>query len=110
MPCSRASRTPSADPSYATPREINDAAGLVAVILGIVVAQHGLDLLERLPADVGGVLVPHDDPPLLAGKLLWPGRRGRGIADRPRAAVDECSGIRGVLEHAQHRRDGRRAP
>ena len=97
MPCSNAS------PSR------GNAARLVTVILGVVVAQHGLDLLERLPADVGGVFVPHDDPPLLAGKPHCPGCR-RGIADRPRATVDEGPGVGGVLEHAQDRCDRRRAP
>ncbi len=46
------------------------AARLVPVVLGVIVAQHGVDLLERRPADIGGVLVLHDDPPLLAREPL----------------------------------------
>jgi hypothetical protein len=39
-------------------------SGFVAVVLGIVVQEHGLDVLKRLPRDVGGVYVIDTDLPL----------------------------------------------
>ena len=41
-----------------------DAAALNAQVLGPIVAQHGLDLLEGAPANVGRIFVLHHDPPL----------------------------------------------
>src|SRR3954466_12688058 len=68
------------------------------------------DLLEDLPADIGRVLIPHDDPPLLARELLLScPRRERG-ANRPAASVDEGPRIRGVLQHRQDGGNGRRPP
>ena len=63
-----------------------NAAGLVAVVLRMVVAQHVLDLLERLPGDVGRIPVVHDDPPLRARAWLLgraPGSGARVVNLRP---------------------------
>jgi hypothetical protein len=39
-----------------------DATALQTYILGTIAKQHRLDLLERVPFDVGGVPVPHHEP------------------------------------------------
>jgi hypothetical protein len=41
-----------------------DAATLGAQLFGAVVAQHGLDLLKRLPTYVSGIFFLHHDPPV----------------------------------------------
>ena len=40
-----------------------DPAALGAQIIAPIVAQDGLDLLEGLPAHIGGIFVLHDNPP-----------------------------------------------
>src|SRR6266403_4316393 len=45
-----------------------DAPGFVAIILGIVVLEHGLNLDKGLPADVGWVHIVDADTPLLQGE------------------------------------------
>jgi hypothetical protein len=41
-----------------------NATGLVAIVFGAVILQHGLDMLESFPGDVGGILIlDHDFPP-----------------------------------------------
>ena len=41
-----------------------DAPGLVPVVLAVVIADHGHNLLIRGPVDVGGIHVPDMDAPL----------------------------------------------
>src|SRR5262249_34662870 len=53
--------------------------GFVAIILRMVVAQHDLDLFERGPTDVGGILVRDTHTPLLHGEALG-GRASRRTA------------------------------
>ena len=72
---------------------------LVAVVFAVVVADHGLDSLKSVPADVGRILVPEADLPLVHGQRLLDAQVGGiGPRDGPRAAVDEGAGIGGVLE------------
>ena len=85
-------------------------ARLVAIILCIIVAQHVLDLLERVPADVGRVLVPHHNPPLLARKLLLSRPGIERAANRTAASIDEGPRIGRVLQHRQDGRNGRGPP
>ena len=84
---------------------------LVAVVFAVVVADHGLDSLKSVPADVGRILVPEADLPLVHGqRLLHALVGGIGPRDGPRAAVDEGAGIGGVLEDGQDGRGGRPPP
>ena len=88
-----------------------NAAGLVAVVLRVVVAQHVLDLVECLPGDVGRILVLHDEPPFLARPRLLQGTRSG--QRRPRgepAPIDERSGVGRVLQDGDDGRHRRRAP
>ena len=85
------------------------AARPVACILRVVVAQHGLDPLELGPLDVGRVAVLHDHLPLRhrAAGRDQPAARIGGAAGAG-AAVDEGTGVGGVLQdrgdHAARRR------
>src|SRR5689334_123888 len=87
------------------------AAGLVAVVLCVVVAQHRLDLVKRFPGDVGRILVLHDKPPLLARPRLL---HGPGSGQRrprcPGAAVDGRAAICRVLQHGDDGGNGWRLP
>ena len=79
-----------------------DAAGLVAVVLAVVVAEHGLDPLECGPVDVGRILVPDENLHSAIGRRLLQAPGGRpGRAHGPGAAVDERAGIGRVLQDGQ---------
>ena len=58
------------------------AARLVPAILCVIVVQHGLDSLEGFPADIGRVLVPHDDPLSSDAKRNTPCRFAIGLFDQ----------------------------
>jgi hypothetical protein len=87
-----------------------DAPGLVPVVLAVVVADHGLDLLIRGPVDVGGIHVPDVNPPLgdrpgsLDRIVIGAGPLGPG------PAVDERPGVGRVLEDRADGGDGRASP
>src|SRR4051812_9923529 len=78
------------------------AAGLLASVLCVVVAQHGLDPLELGPRNIGGIAILHDHFPLChrtaGGHKLAAGVGGVTGAG---AAVDEGAGIGGILEDAR---------
>src|SRR5439155_5999575 len=70
-----------------------DPTGFVAVIRGVIVFEHGLNLRVGLPTDVGRVDVRDADAPLVLGQT---GDRGTALAglaaDGAGAAVGEGSG------------------
>ena len=77
------------------------AAGLLASIFCVVVAQHGLDPLELSPGNIRGIAVLHDHFPLrhrTAGSHEL--AAGVGGVTGVGAAVDEGAGVGGVLEDA----------
>jgi hypothetical protein len=99
MPCSRAL------PGRGTP------PALVGVVGVAVVANHGLNLLERAPVDVGRILVLVTDFPFVDGQwLLGTLVRGTGSRHSPRAAVDEGPRIGRVLQDAEDGWDRGLAP
>ena len=81
------------------------AAGLVASVLGVVVAQHRLNPFERVPRNVLRVLVLHAVPPLLRRQLcllhfagvfgLFPARSPVGRGPRVSRIVEERTDARG---------------
>ena len=87
-----------------------DAPGLVPVVLAVVVADHGLDLLKSGPVDVGGIHVPDVDPPLGDRQRFLDREVVRAGPLGPGPAVDERPGIGRVLEDRADGGDGRAAP
>src|SRR6266446_10807388 len=88
-----------------------DATGFLAIIFGVVVMQHGLNLFESRPTDVRGILIVDPNAPLLHGEPLggWPSWRG-AVPYRARPAIGERPRIRWVLQDGEDRGDGRAFP
>ncbi len=86
------------------------AARLIAVILGMVVAEHLLNLLKRQPGDVGRILVAHDDPPVGDGERTLPVFPCVFHSFRARAAIHEGARIGRVLDQRTDAGHGRIFP
>ena len=83
---------------------------LIAVVFAVVVADHALDSLKSVPADIGRILVAEADLPLGHGQRLLDTSSGIGPRDASGPAVDEGTRVGGVLEDGQDGRDGRPPP
>src|SRR5262249_47237815 len=80
-----------------------DPPGFVAVILGVIVFEHGLNLEIRLPTDVRWVDVRDADAPLLLGQTCDGGACLRRLtSQRAAAAIGERPRIGRVLENGEH--------
>lgn len=85
--------------------------GLVASVRTVVVADHGLNPLERAPVNVGRILVAVTDFPVGHGqRFLHALVRGIGPGHGAGAAVDEGARVGGVLEDGEDGRDRRPPP
>ena len=88
-----------------------DPTGLVPVILGVMVFEHGLNLARRLPTDGRWVDVRDADAPLLLGQ---PGDGGaclrRLASPRAAAAIGERPRLGWMLENGEHGGHTRRLP
>src|SRR5262249_52974368 len=89
---------------FAGPR---DPPAFVAVVFAVVVADHALDSLKSVPADIGRILVPEADLPLGHGQWLLDTLLGIiSPRDASGPAVDEGARVRGVLKDGENGRDG----
>src|SRR5262245_24125274 len=86
-------------------------AGLVAIVLGIVVQQHGLNAFKGFPGDVSWVDIIDADSPLLDGKPDLLGTKGSRVSGKAAgASVDKGSRVGRIFEDLQDDRHGRLFP
>ena len=75
------------------------ATGFVAVVLGVVIAQHLLNPLICRPRDIRRIPVANDDPPL-AWRQQTLSHFSRVFGpNRPRAAIHERAGVGWIFHH-----------
>src|SRR5450759_687537 len=94
-------------PSLSIPSAATSTATLGTQVFGAVVAQHGLDLLKRLPTYVTGIFVLYHDPPVHSRtrRLDRPSsRKGRQLLARP--TVNKSTSIGRILQHGGDGRNG----
>src|SRR5260221_7736454 len=86
-------------------------SGVVAIVLGIVVQQHGLNAFKGFPGDVSWVDIINADSPLLDGKPNLLGTKGSRVSGKAASApVDKGSCVGRILEDLQDDRHGRLFP
>src|SRR5262245_55266130 len=90
---------------FAGPRH---AARAVAIVLAVIVLQHGLDLLEPLPGNICRILVPQAYLPLFQRQAFLQLLAILPVGLGP--APDISSGISGIVQDGSDGCRGRPAP
>src|SRR5688572_8462812 len=83
----------------------------VAIVLRVILLEHSLNAFVGLPTDIGRVFILHADFPLLLWQQLLLGlMRSRAASDGAGASIGKGSGIGGMFQDRDNRRDRRLSP